>query len=68
MKEEIYYVVDSLGVSQPEVIEKASEPITNLFVEGGLAGMIAITVWSLASSGPCVAFPKCWVSFRCLEM
>ena len=44
MKEEIYYVVDSLGVSQPEVIEKASEPITNLFVEGGLAGMIAITV------------------------
>ena len=42
MKEEIYYVVDSLGVSQPEVIEKASEPITNLFVEGGLAGMIAM--------------------------
>ena len=40
----VYHVVDSLGVSQPETIEKASEPITNLFVEGGLAGMIAITV------------------------
>lgn len=44
MKEEIYYVADSLGVTQPETIEKASEPITTLFVEGGLAGMIAITV------------------------
>ena len=44
MKEEIYYVVDSLGVSHPETIETAREPITNLFVEGGLAGMIAITV------------------------
>ena len=31
----VYHVVDSLGVSQPETIEKASEPITNLFVEGG---------------------------------
>ena len=44
MKEEIYYVADSLGVTQPETIEKASEPITTLFVEGGIAGMIAITV------------------------
>lgn len=44
MKEEIYYTVDSLGVSHPETIETVREPITNLFVEGGLAGMIAITV------------------------
>ena len=44
MKEEIYYVVDSLGVTHLETVERASEPITNLFVEGGLAGMIAITI------------------------
>lgn len=44
MKEEIVYVVDSLGVSHPETIEKAHEPITTLFVEGGLAGMIVITL------------------------
>ena len=48
MKEEIIYVVDSLGVSHPETIERASEPITNLFVEGGLAGMIAITILLIA--------------------
>jgi hypothetical protein len=48
MKEEIYYVVDSLGVSHPETVERASEPITHLFVEGGLAGMIAITVLLIA--------------------
>ena len=48
MKEEIYYVVDSLGVSHPETIERASEPVTNLFVEGGLAGMIAITLLLIA--------------------
>lgn len=44
MKEEIIYVVDSLGVSHPETIERANEPITNLFMEGGLVGMIAITI------------------------
>ena len=48
MKEEIIYVVDSLGVSQPETYERASEPITTLFVEGGLAGMIAITLLLIA--------------------
>ena len=48
MKEEIYYVVDSLGVSHPETVERASEPITHLFVEGGLVGMIAITVLLIA--------------------
>lgn len=48
MKEEIIYVVDSLGVSHPETIERANEPITNLFMEGGLAGMIAITLLLIA--------------------
>lgn len=48
MKEEIIYVVDSLGVSHPETIERANEPITNLFIEGGLAGMIAITLLLIA--------------------
>ena len=48
MKEEIIYVVDSLGVSHPETIERASEPVTNLFMEGGLVGMIAITVLLIA--------------------
>ena len=48
MKEEIIYVVDSLGVSQPETFEKAKEPITTLFVEGGLAGMIAISILFIA--------------------
>jgi len=44
MKEEIIYVVDSLGVSHQETIERAGDPVTNLFLEGGLAGMIAITL------------------------
>ncbi|MBR0300269.1 MAG: MotA/TolQ/ExbB proton channel family protein [Bacteroidales bacterium] len=48
MKEEIIYVVDSLGVSHPETIEKAKEPITTLFAEGGLPGMIAITLLLIA--------------------
>lgn len=48
MKEEIIYVVDSLGVSHPETIERANEPITNLFMEGGLVGMIAITLLLIA--------------------
>lgn len=48
MKEEIIYVVDSLGVSHPETIERANEPITNLFIEGGLVGMIAITLLLIA--------------------
>ena len=48
MQEEIYYVVDSLGVSHPETIERAKEPITHLFVEGGLGGMILITLLLIA--------------------
>lgn len=48
MKEEIIYVVDSLGVSHPETVERVQEPITNIFMEGGLAGMIAITILLIA--------------------
>ena len=44
MKEEIIYVVDSLGVSHPETIERAEWTLSRFFVEGGPAGMIAITV------------------------
>ena len=48
MKEEIIYVVDSPGVSHPQTIERASEPITHFFVDGGLAGMIVITLLLIA--------------------
>ena len=48
MKEEVYYVVDSLGVAQPEVIEKATKSLPTLFVEGGLVGMIAISLLLIA--------------------
>ena len=48
MKEEVYYVVDSLGVTQPEVVEKAGKTLPTLFVEGGLVGMIAITLLLIA--------------------
>ena len=48
MKEEVYYVVDSLGVSQPEVIEKAEWSISRFFVEGGLPGMIVISILLIA--------------------
>ena len=45
MKEEVYYVVDSLGVTHPETIEKARVSIGTLFVEGGLGFMIIISVF-----------------------
>lgn len=48
MKEEIYYVVDSLGVAQPETIEKASWSIATAFVEGGLGFMIIISLFLIA--------------------
>ena len=48
MNEEILQVVDSLGVTQPEIIEVPSTPLPQLllqlFVEGGMAGMIVITI------------------------
>ena len=45
MKEEVYYVVDSLGVSHPETIERTRASIGLLFVEGGLGYMIIISVF-----------------------
>ena len=48
MKEEIYYVVDSLGVSHQETIERASASIPQLFVEGGLVWMIGISLFLIA--------------------
>ena len=48
MKEEVYYVVDSLGVSHQEVVERASVSLPQLFVQGGLAGMIIISLFLIA--------------------
>ena len=48
MKEEIIYVVDSLGVSHPETIEKPGVSIFTLFVEGGTGFMIVITLLLIA--------------------
>ena len=49
MKEEIYYVVDSLGGSHQETIERASVSIPQLFVEGGLVWMICISLFLIAA-------------------
>lgn len=38
------YVVDSLGVSHPETYEIPSWSLPRLFSEGGIVGMIAITL------------------------
>lgn len=48
MKEEIYYVVDSLGVTHEETFERASVTLPQLFVEGGLAWMIIISLFLIA--------------------
>jgi len=48
MKEEVYYVVDSLGVSHPETVERASVTLPQLFVEGGLGWMIGISLFLIA--------------------
>ena len=47
-KEEIYYVVDSLGVSHPETYETPGWSITTFFVEGGLGFMIIISLFLIA--------------------
>ena len=44
MKEEIYYVVDSLGVANQEVIERPAMSIARLYVEGGAGFMTIIDV------------------------
>ena len=48
MKEEIIYVVDSLGVSHPETFEKPGFSISQLFMEGGALGMTIITIFLIA--------------------
>ena len=48
MKEETYYFVDSLGVSQPETIEVPQWTLSRFFVEGGMTGMILISLLLIA--------------------
>ena len=48
MKEEIIYVVDSLGVTHPETIERPGFSIARVFVEGGMGFMIVITLLLIA--------------------
>ncbi len=48
MEEEIIYVVDSLGVSQPETFEKAPWSLVTTFQEGGLGFMIIISLFLIA--------------------
>lgn len=48
MKEEIVYALDSLGVAHETVIEVPSKPFYLFFVEGGLPGMIIITLLLIA--------------------
>jgi hypothetical protein len=45
MKEEVFYVIDSLGVSHEEVIERAGFSLPQIFVEGGLGWMIVISLF-----------------------
>jgi len=45
MKEEIYYVVDSLGVANQEVIERPAMSIARLYVEGGAGFMTIISIF-----------------------
>lgn len=44
MKQEIIHVVDSLGVTHEQVVERADWTISRFFVEGGLGGMMIITL------------------------
>lgn len=60
MKQEIMYVVDSLGVAHEEVIERADWTISRFFVEGGLGGMIVITLLLIALLVAAWKAPK-WV-------
>ena len=48
MKEDIYMVVDSLGVSHPETFEVPDWTVSRFFVEGGIWGMSLITVFLIA--------------------
>ena len=48
IKEEVLYVVDSLGVAHAETFEKPAFSLITKFVEGGLPGMIVITIFLIA--------------------
>lgn len=48
MKQETYYVVDSLGVAHPETIDVQPWTLSRFFVEGGLTGMILISLMLIA--------------------
>ncbi|MBO5595263.1 MAG: MotA/TolQ/ExbB proton channel family protein [Bacteroidales bacterium] len=48
MKVETYYVVDSLGVSHPVTVEQADWSVSQYFVEGGVPGMIVLTLLLIA--------------------
>lgn len=48
MKQETYYVVDSLGVSRPEIIGVQPWTLSRFFVEGGMTGMILISLMLIA--------------------
>ena len=48
MKEGTYYVVDSLGVSHPVAVETAGGSVSQFFVEGGVPGMIVLTLFLIA--------------------
>ncbi|MCR5841212.1 MAG: hypothetical protein K6G86_03945, partial [Bacteroidales bacterium] len=48
MKQETMYVVDSLGVTHQETIERASFSLPEYFVMGGLGWMIVISLFLIA--------------------
>jgi len=48
MNQDTFYVADSLGVIEPQTVEKANWSIAQLFVEGGVSGMIIITLFLIA--------------------
>lgn len=60
MKQQLVYVTDSLGVDHQEFIERADWTISRFFVEGGLGGMIVITLLLVALLVAAWKAPK-WV-------
>ena len=60
MKQEIIHVVDSLGVTHEQVVERADWTISRFFVEGGLGPMIILTILLIAMLVAAWKAPK-WV-------
>ncbi|MDY6417828.1 MAG: MotA/TolQ/ExbB proton channel family protein [Bacteroidales bacterium] len=60
MKQEIIHVVDSLGVTHEQVVERADWTISRFFVEGGPSAMIILTVLLIALLVAAWKAPK-WV-------